>query len=47
MKTILMIATGGTIASTGQPGELTPTLSGHELVQEVPLLDGLCHLDYV
>ena len=51
MKTILMIATGGTIASTGQPGELAPTLSGRELVQklvqEVPLLDGLCNLDYV
>ncbi|WP_028263437.1 asparaginase [Atopobium fossor] len=47
LKTILMIATGGTIASTGQVGQLTPTLSGRELVQEVPLLEGLCNLDYV
>lgn len=47
MKRILMIATGGTIASTEEGSGLAPTLTGPELAHQVPLLDTLCHLDFV
>lgn len=47
MKRILVIATGGTIASTGQQGQLAPTRTAQELLRQVPLLDGLCDIDYV
>lgn len=45
---ILVIATGGTIASTadGTAG-LAPTRGGHELVSQVPELTDLCELDVV
>ena len=46
MKRILMIATGGTIASTEDGSGLAPTMTGRELAQQVPLLDTLCELDF-
>lgn len=45
MKRILVIATGGTIASTPESDGLAPTLTGRELAARVPLLDTLCELD--
>lgn len=47
MSRVLLIATGGTIASTPESDGLTPTLSGRELAERVPLLDTLCELDFV
>ena len=47
MKRILMIATGGTIASTEDGAGLAPTMTGPELARQVPLLDTLCELDFV
>lgn len=49
MKRVLIIATGGTIASTsdGDGGGLTPTASGRELADKVPLLDTIAELDFV
>ena len=36
MKKILLIATGGTIASGNTDAGLTPTVSGEELLRAVP-----------
>ena len=47
MKRILIIATGGTIASTEDGAGLAPTLPGKELAARVPLIDTLCDLDFV
>ena len=47
MSRILLIATGGTIASTPQTDGLAPTLTGRELADRVPLLDTICDLDFV
>lgn len=47
MTRILIVATGGTIASTQGAGGLAPTLTGRELAERVPLLDTLCELDFV
>ncbi len=47
MKRILMIATGGTIASTSDGSGLAPTLTGREVAECVPLIDTLCELDFV
>lgn len=47
MKRILMIATGGTIASTEDGSGLAPTMTGPELARQVPLLDTICELDFV
>lgn len=47
MKRILIIATGGTIASTEDGAGLAPTLTGKELAARVPLIDTLCELDFV
>lgn len=47
MKRILIIATGGTIASTEDGAGLAPTMTGRELACQVPLLDTLCDLDFV
>ncbi|WP_455137333.1 asparaginase [Thermophilibacter sp.] len=46
MSRVLLIATGGTIASTGGTDGLAPTLTGRELAERVPLLDTLCELDF-
>ena len=45
MKRILLIATGGTIASTEDGNGLSPALTGEELAQSVPEISGLCELD--
>ena len=47
MNRVLLIATGGTIASTQQTDGLAPTLTGRELAERVPLLDTVCELDFV
>ena len=47
MKRILLIATGGTIASTEDGNGLSPALTGEELAQSVPEISGLCELDIV
>ena len=50
MKRILVIATGGTIASLpteGGSGGLAPALTGAELVARVPLVEELCSIDVV
>ena len=47
MKRILMIATGGTIASMKSEEGLTPGMSGEELAANVPGLDELCELDVI
>ena len=44
MKKILMISTGGTIASTPSDDGLTPTVTGAEMVKLIPELDGLCEI---
>ncbi|MGI6755852.1 MAG: asparaginase [Atopobiaceae bacterium] len=47
MKKILVIATGGTIASTQNARGLTPSVSGRDLVKQVPLIADVCSLDFV
>ena len=47
MKRILLIATGGTIASTEDGNGLSPALTGEELAQSVPEISGLCELNVV
>lgn len=47
MKNILLIATGGTIASAEDGNGLSPALTGEELAHSVPEIDGLCNLDIV
>lgn len=44
-KHILLIATGGTIASTEDGHGLSPELTGEELAACVPEIEGLCTLD--
>ena len=46
MKKILMLSTGGTIASTESGTGLVPTVSGEYMVQLIPELDGLCEICY-
>lgn len=45
MKRILLIATGGTIASSEDSNGLSPTLTGTELAQAVPEIAQLAHID--
>lgn len=47
MKKILIVATGGTIASMPQEDGLAPELSGQDLIQRVPELKGLCDITTV
>lgn len=47
MKRILLIATGGTIASAEDGNGLSPALTGEELARSVPEIEGLCDLDIV
>ncbi|WP_277259985.1 asparaginase [Olegusella massiliensis] len=47
MKRILLIATGGTIASVAGEAGLSPAMTGKELALQVPLIEGLCKLDVV
>ena len=46
-KRILVVATGGTIASVEDGRGLTPGLSGDELLAYVPEAANLCHIDVV
>ena len=45
MKRILMIGTGGTIASELTPEGLTPELSPEQLLRQVPAISRLCQVD--
>ena len=47
MMNILLIATGGTIASAEAGNGLSPALTGEELAACVPEIQGLCNLDVV
>ncbi|RDB68507.1 asparaginase [Eggerthella sinensis] len=47
MKKILLIATGGTIASIEDGNGLVPALGGEELAKYVPEIEGLCDFDVV
>ena len=45
MKHILMIGTGGTIASEKTPSGLTPELNTEQLLSFIPGIADLCHVD--
>lgn len=45
MKNILMIGTGGTIASEMTPDGLTPELTPTQLLHYVPAISELCRVD--
>lgn len=45
MKKILMLGTGGTIASEMTPDGLTPELRPAQLLKYVPVIKELCHVD--
>ena len=47
MRRILVVATGGTIASVAEGDGLAPGLTGADLVRAVPLVGDLCHVDVV
>lgn len=47
MKKILMIATGGTIASKETGAGLTPQITSDEILQQVPGLSEICRVDAV
>ena len=47
MKNILMIGTGGTIASEMTPSGLTPELNSTQLLSFVPRIGELCHVDCI
>lgn len=44
MKRILLIATGGTIASSEDGNGLSPTVTGEELAQAVPEIAQVAHV---
>ena len=44
MKKILLLSTGGTIASTPGENGLTPTMTGQFMVELIPELEGLCEI---
>jgi L-asparaginase len=45
MKKILMLSTGGTIASEPGPEGLVPKVTGEQMVRLIPELGGLCEID--
>ena len=47
MKKILMIATGGTIASRLGDNGLSPQMSGEEMLTYVPQIQTLCEVDCI
>lgn len=47
MKKILLIGTGGTIASKATDHGLVPTLSSEELLKKIPYIENLCNIDCV
>jgi L-asparaginase len=44
MKKILMISTGGTIASEPTESGLAPAVTGEQMIDMIPELDGLCEI---
>lgn len=44
MKNILLLSTGGTIASTNSEAGLVPGLSAEEIIGYIPSLKSLCHI---
>lgn len=47
MKNILLIATGGTIASKSTSSGLTPQIGSEEILQYVPMVNHMCRIDSV
>ena len=47
MKKILMIGTGGTIASKQTDNGLAPALSSEELIANIPDIGEICEVDCV
>ena len=45
MKKILLITTGGTIASIQTDNGLVPGLDGNQLIEFIPRLKNMCHID--
>ena len=45
MKNILLIATGGTIASSESAEGLTPSIDVNKLLSYIPEIKSICHLD--
>ena len=47
LKNILMIATGGTIASAQSGHGLSPSLTSDDLLRAVPEVSSICHVDTI
>ena len=47
MKNILLIATGGTIASKGTASGLAPQLGSEEILKYVPSAERMCQVDSI
>ena len=47
MKKILLIATGGTIASSESEDGLTPSIDVKQLLSYIPEIESICHLEGV
>ena len=47
MKRILLIGTGGTIASEMTEGGLTPELTTRQLLAQIPAISGICDVDCI
>lgn len=45
MKQILLIATGGTIASKYTEHGLAPKISAEEIISYIPTAEEFCHID--
>ncbi|MGB9812744.1 MAG: asparaginase [Thermovenabulum sp.] len=45
MKKILLLSTGGTIASASGEDGLVPKLSGEQMIKLIPELEGICDID--
>ncbi|KYO69612.1 asparaginase [Thermovenabulum gondwanense] len=45
MKKILLLSTGGTIASASGEDGLVPKLTGEQMIKLIPELEGLCEID--
>ena len=46
MKKILMIATGGTIASVQEKGGLTPKITSEEILNYIPDVKKYCKISF-
>ena len=46
MKRILMISTGGTIASEQSENGLAPAVGGASMIRLIPELEGMCNIEY-